>query len=96
MENIRPENIIVCSAGVDNHNEFVDLVNFKLGSLPKSTSSSNRTKTEYLGGEVRNLTDSNDLHLSLVFNSVNHTDKDFYAVKLAQFVLGNSNSSRIS
>jgi predicted Zn-dependent peptidase len=96
LDNIRPENIIVCSAGVENHSEFVELVNFKLGSLPKSTSSNTRTKSEYLGGEVRNLTDSNDLHLSMVFNSVTHSDKDFYAVKLAQFVLGNSASSRVS
>ena len=42
LENIRPEKIIVCSSGIENHLEFVDLVSQKLGGLPKSPSISQR------------------------------------------------------
>lgn len=95
MENIRPESIIVCGAGIENHVEFVDLVNQKIGSLPKSSGAQPRSKAEYLGGEVRNLSDSNDAHLSIVFQSLSQSDKDFYAIKLAEVLLGNSQEGRV-
>jgi len=36
LDNIRPEKLVVCGAGIESHQEFVDLVVSKLGGLPKS------------------------------------------------------------
>lgn len=36
VENILPENIVVCAAGIENHDEFVELVEGELGGLQRS------------------------------------------------------------
>jgi predicted Zn-dependent peptidase len=33
LENIKPENMIICGAGIRNHNELVELVQYKLDNL---------------------------------------------------------------
>lgn len=67
LDTIRPEKIVVAAAGVESHQEFVDLVISKLGSLPKSSGQEKRAAAEYLGGEVRSMTEAPETHLSLVF-----------------------------
>lgn len=58
---------MVSAAGIESHQEFVDLVVSKLGSLPKSSSEAAREKSDYLGGEVRSLNDAHETHMSLIF-----------------------------
>lgn len=68
LENITPNKIFVCGAGIENHGEFVDLVSEKLSHIPAVAGSpKSRTSSEYCGGEVRNLSDSAALDLALVF-----------------------------
>lgn len=68
LENITPNKIYVCGAGIENHGEFVDLVSEKLGHIPAVTGGSrSRSASEYHGGEVRNLNESSGLDLALAF-----------------------------
>jgi len=86
LDNINPNKIVVCAAGVQNHDEFVELVNQKLHSMPSTEGQkvTPREKSAYLGGEVRSLTDSNDVNLVLALESSSWTSSDFYALKVLE------------
>lgn len=68
MENITPNRIIVSGAGIESHEEFVELVNSKLSYMPAVDAKSNlREKSAYEGGEIRVLSESNSANVALVF-----------------------------
>lgn len=93
LENINPNRIFVCAAGVENHQEFVELVESKLSFIPSvQDNASHRETSEYLGGEFRNHTDSNELSLALAFRSAPWGSKDIFALQVLSAVLGNSSS----
>lgn len=75
IENITPDRIFVVGAGIDSHAEFVDLVNEKVGHIPavdgKATKA--RAASEYVGGEVRTLTEDADLAVAAFFQSAPYT-----------------------
>jgi hypothetical protein len=54
--------VIVCAAGVENHQEFVELAKETLSFVaPYTGSPVERVASKYVGGELRTLTDSNEL-----------------------------------
>lgn len=87
LDNIRPNKIVVCGAGIESHQEFVDLVQSKLGGIPKAESVA-RPKAHYAGGEVKSLNESNDTHFSLVFEGFSYQNKGLVALKIAETILG--------
>lgn len=84
--NLTPERIIISAAGVEAHEEFVDVVNEKLASTILPSKSSEREATKYVGGEVRNLTEANNIHVVLAFEGATH--KNSVALLLAEEILG--------
>lgn len=86
---------MVAGAGIESHQEFVDLVVSKLGGIPKSEGSQ-REASEYLGGEVRTMNDASETQLSLVFQGAQYGSPDFYALKLAEVVLGAASYGRVN
>ena len=92
-ENINPDKIYVCAAGVDDHQEFVKLVESKLSFLP-STSFAGKTRepTEYRGGESRNENGSEEVTLALAFRSGSWRDTDVYAFQVLNTLMGSSAS----
>lgn len=91
LENINPNKIFVCAAGVESHQEFVDLVSSKLASIPsiEGAKTSVREKAEYQGGEVRNLTEDSTLTTALLFQSVPWTSSEYLAFNVATSLLNN-------
>jgi len=87
LQNISPNKIFVSAAGIDNHQEFVDLVTHKLGHIPAGSSSKSREATQYQGGEVRNLTEDNSITVALYFQGANWNSSDFWALQLANTLL---------
>jgi len=96
LENINPSKIYVCAAGLENHQEFVDLVENKLGFIPPADSNfKQREVSKYVGGEVRTSSESNDLHAALLFESVPWKDNDMFTFNVINTLLGQSiNMSR--
>lgn len=84
---VTPKRIVISAAGVENHEEFVELVNDKLSSSILSSGSADRAAATYTGGEVRNLTEANNIHLVLAFEGANY--KTSLPLLLAEEVLGN-------
>jgi processing peptidase subunit beta len=84
---LTPKKIIISAAGIENHDEFVDLVNEKLSSTILNEGSGNRESSNYVGGEVRNLTEANNIHLVLAFEGANYQSS--LPLLIASEVLGN-------
>lgn len=64
-----PQNIIVCAAGVQNHDEFLELAESELGGLTGGKERT-RVKSKYHGGHVRKLTEGNELNMALAWEGV--------------------------
>jgi len=93
LENINPNRIFVAAAGVENHQEFVDLVESKLSFIPSAQGSGpQREAAQYLGGENRNQTDENTITFALAFRSAPWASKDIFALQVLNALLGNSHN----
>jgi len=93
LENINPNRIFVAAAGVENHQEFVDLVESKLSFIPAvQGQGAQREAAQYIGGENRNQTDENNITLVLAFRSAPWGSKDIFALQVLNALLGNSQS----
>ena len=69
LSQLLPQNIIVCAAGVQNHDEFLELAESELGGLTGGKERV-REKSKYVGGEVRSLKEGNELNLALAWKGV--------------------------
>jgi len=93
LENINPQKIYVSAAGIESHQEFVDLCEQTLGFIPKVEGSVKvREHTEYLGGEVRVQSDDNEIKLALAFHSVPWTHDEMVVFNIVNTLLGQSSS----
>ena len=89
LETIAPRKIVICGGGIDNHQEFVDLVSDKFATIPLPNSSSDAKAREaavYQGGEIRVPNDSGVLHVALAFQGLNF--KNSAPLLLARKILG--------
>ena len=85
-ENITPERVVISATGIENHQEFVDLVQEKMFSTQLSTKGRERNQSQYVGGEIRNLTESSNIHIALAFEGANH--QNAIPLAIAQTILG--------
>jgi len=97
LENINPNRIFVSAAGIENHQEFVELVESKLSFIPAATGNTvQRQPAEYVGGENRNQTDENEITLALAFRSLPWSSQDIFALQVASSLIGNSSSHAVA
>jgi len=93
LENISPERIFVCAAGIESHQEFVELVESKLSFIPSvSGSSHSREASHYVGGENRIQTEDNDLTIGLAFRSAPWKSQDIFALQVLSALIGSTSS----
>jgi processing peptidase subunit beta len=84
--NLTPDRIVISAAGVEAHEEFVEVVNEKLASSLLPSKQAERETAKYVGGEVRSLTEANNIHLVLAFEGATHTNA--LPLLLAEELLG--------
>lgn len=59
LDNITPKKCLIVASGIKSHQEFVDVVRERLGDLlPVPESQFERNASQYIGGELRNWTES--------------------------------------
>ncbi len=88
---VTPDRIVISATGVENHQEFVDLVSEKMFFTQLPSKSAKRETSTYVGGEVKNLTDANSVHIAFAFQGATHADA--LPLLIAQEVLGNNRRS---
>ena len=59
--------MVVCAAGVENHQEFADLAEKVFGFIKSNPKLEQRHKSKYFGGEVKELNDSSSVTIALAF-----------------------------
>jgi len=94
LENINPNRIIVAAAGIESHQEFVELAESKLSFIPSVQGNvSHREAASYQGGESRNHTDSNEITLGLAFRSAPWRSGDIFALQVINALLGSTTTA---
>jgi processing peptidase subunit beta len=96
LENINPRKLYIVAGGVENHLEFVQLVESQLGFMEPVPLNElrARAKTEYVGGEVRIPDQEHLTHIALTFNSVPWTHPNMMAFQVINAILGCTGSGR--
>ena len=74
QQNFTNERIVISATGVENHEEFVDLVRDKMNLTQLGNKQSEREAAKYVGGEVKSLTDSSIAHVALAFEGANYAN----------------------
>lgn len=93
LENINPERIYICAAGIENHQEFHDLVESKLSFVPSIQGDvKRRESSSYLGGETRKASNSSETTLALAFESVPWKSENVFAFQVLNTLVGSSSS----
>ena len=72
MTHLTPNRVTISASGVENHQEFVDLVSEKMHLTQLNSSSYQRTPANYTGGEIRNYNDSNVVHVAFAFEGMGY------------------------
>ncbi len=89
LSNITPEKVIVCANGIFRHDEFVSLVQERLGSLnPVQESNYAREPAQYIGGEYRTFTETPETNIILGYESVSWTHPLMPAFAVLQVLFG--------
>jgi predicted Zn-dependent peptidase len=86
LSNFTTDRIVVSATGIENHQEFVDLVSEKLHYTQLGSTKPHREASKYTGGEVRNLIDSSNVHVAFAFEGASY--KNAYTLLVAAEVLG--------
>lgn len=92
LDNINPSRIYVAAAGLENHQEFVDLVEEKLGFMQAVKEGKQREASKYVGGEYRNSIEGNHINVVLAFESVNWKHNDMITFNLINALLGSTST----
>ena len=87
-------NIIFAAAGNLDHDALVRLAEDAFTALP-APQNHPREKANYVGGEMRETRDLEQVHLLLGLEGINFEDDDFHAAAIFSTILGGSMSSRL-
>ena len=88
------ENIVISAAGNLKHDEFVKMVEDRMGSLNAKTNFIIQ-KPIYTGGFYVENRDVEQAQVVLGFDGINYADKDFRAANIMSVILGGGMSSRL-
>lgn len=94
-ETITPNKVFIAAAGVEDHDEFVKLVEAKLSNIrgfDSNRPSTTRKPTLYTGGESRSDNGGAESSLALAFHSVPWTHQDIFAFQVLNTLMGSSAS----
>jgi processing peptidase subunit alpha len=89
MDNITPRKCLIVASGVNNHQEYVNLVRERLGEmLPVPEHNYQRAASEYIGGEYRTWTETPATNITLAFESCPWASKDVHAYYVMNQLIG--------
>jgi len=89
LNNVTPGRSLIVANGVNNHNEFVQIAKERLQEfLPVPEQNYQRTASSYIGGEVRNWTETPNTSITLGFEGASWTSQNQPALQVAAAILG--------
>jgi len=89
MDNVTPRKCLIVASGVNNHQEYVDLVKERLGEmLPVPEHDFTRTSTNYIGGEYRTWSETPATGITLTYESCPWNSEDLWATYVMEKLIG--------
>lgn len=73
LANFTHDRIVISATGIENHQEFVDLVSEKMNLTQLANNAPQRESAKYIGGEIRNFNESSIVHVALAFEGAQYT-----------------------
>ncbi len=92
--NYGADNMVASASGNVDHATFVALVDRAFAALPRQSAVS-EVGGQYIGGDMRQARDLEQIHVVLGFGGVAHNDPDFYNIGALSTLLGEGMSSRL-
>ncbi|MGB6116739.1 MAG: pitrilysin family protein [Mesorhizobium sp.] len=89
------DRMVVVAAGAVKHDEFVRLVEDRLGAFRATSEAQQIVPAAYTGGDFRETRDLQDAQIVLGFEGRAYHVRDFYASQLLSMILGGGMSSRL-
>lgn len=93
-DHYRPRAMVLSAAGKFTHDQLVELAQQHFTSAAKGQGEPYPEAT-YVGGDIREKRDIEQVHLMLGFEGVTYTDDDFYAASVMSALFGGGMSSRL-
>lgn len=90
---VTPDRILVWGSGVNNHDEFVHSITPYFQYLDK-VRPKDRLPNPWLGGETREIDESNETHISLSFQAPGRNDPDVAAAYVLKSLIGTKQEVR--
>jgi len=92
-DNFTPDRIYIAGAGIEDHQEFVDMVAKRVEQLQFNPNKKlSREPAKYKGGELRIPTEDDMITIMLGFESVNWKHADMTAFNVLNTIVGTSSS----
>jgi len=88
------QGMVLSAAGNFEHDRLEDLAKRHFSSLGTGKGD-DYTPAKYVGGDMRETRDIEQIHLILGFEGLTYTDDDFYAASVMSMILGGGMSSRL-
>ena len=89
MDNITPKKCLIVASGIKNHSEYVDLVKERLGDLlPVPEHNYSRDTSKYIGGELRQWSETPSTNITLTFESCPWASEDVSAYYVMNQLIG--------
>lgn len=93
MDNVTPRKCVILGSGVKNHAEFVNLAKERLGEfLPVPEHQYERSRSEYIGGEYRNWTETPNTNITVAFEGATWGSSDQPTFQVMAALLGSTDS----
>lgn len=93
-DHYRPQAMVLSAAGKFTHDQLIDLAQQHFTNAAKGQGEP-YPEANYVGGDIREKRDIEQVHLMLGFEGVTYTDDDFYAASVMSALFGGGMSSRL-
>ena len=94
-DHYRPGSMVLSAAGNLEHDRLVDLAGQHFSQDTAKSAGDQQGAAHYVGGDIRETRDIEQVHLLLGFNSFSYIDDDFYAASVLSMLFGGGMSSRL-
>lgn len=95
IDHYRPGSMVLSAAGNLEHDRLVDLAGQHFSQDTTKSAGDQQGEAHYVGGDIRETRDIEQVHLLLGFNSFSYIDDDFYAASVLSMLFGGGMSSRL-
>jgi len=94
-DHYRTPNMVLSAAGNFEHEQLIDLANQHFAQGPAKSTGDTQGPARYVGGDIRETRDTEQVQFLMGFEGFSYLDDDFYAASVMSMLFGGGMSSRL-